>query len=656
MILVSDDAVNFGGLRVASFESRRAEDIERMIARFGGVPFVSPSMREVPVGHNRAAIEFANRLITGAVDVVIFLTGGGTRSLIQQIERHVDREQFLAAVSDVKTVVRGPKPLTVLKEFGITPTIVVPEPNTWRDLLATLDAQLPVANLVVGLQEYGVPNRSLVAGLEARGASVESVHVYDWALPEDCGPLENNIRRIVAGEIDVAMFTSANQVVNLLRLADELGLLDEVRAGFRNVVVASIGPTTSEMLRNEELPVDMEPSHPKMGHLVTEAAERANELLERKRTLAKQGSDFGLQISDFGSEHINRNPQSAIRNLHDSPFLKACRREPTPYTPIWLMRQAGRYMPEYRRIRADHGFLELCRNPQLCSEIMCVAVERLGVDAAIVFSDLLPILEPMGMDLEFAKGEGPQIHNPVRQGADVDRVIELESVEALHFVMEAVRQTRAELRANIPLIGFAGAPFTLASYAIEGGASREFFHTKALMYRDRSAWDVLMGRLSRAVVIYLNAQIAAGAQAVQLFDSWVGTLGPDDYRNYVLPHVQNVIAGITPGVPIISFATGNPQLLPLLAEGGAGVISVDWRVRLEDAWRMIGYDRAIQGNFEPMALLANTDEIRRRAANTLDQAAGRPGHIFNLGHGVLQQTPPENARALVDIVHELSAR
>jgi uroporphyrinogen decarboxylase len=646
-LIVTTENASFAGLRVASFESRKAADIERMILRFGGVPFVSPSMREVSVGHNRAAIEFANRLITGGIDVVIFMTGVGTRLLVQQIERHVDRERFLAAVSDVKSVVRGPKPLTVLKELGITPTIVVPEPNTWRELLATLDEKLTVANLVVGLQEYGVTNRSLVAGLEARGATVETVHVYDWALPEDCGPLEQNIRRIAAGEIDVAIFTSGTQVLNLLQLANDLGVVDELRAGVRKLVVASIGPTTSEMLRNEGLPVDMEPSHPKMGHLVTEAAERAGELLNRKRRLANQigvtrSSDFPLPI-----------PHSA---LADSPFLKACRREPTPYTPIWLMRQAGRYMPEYRRIRADYGFLELCRNPQLCSEIMCVAVEQLGVDAAIVFSDLLPILEPMGMDLEFAKGEGPQIHNPVREPGDVDRVIELESADALHFVMEAVRQTRADLPAHIPLIGFAGAPFTLASYAIEGGGSREFLHTKTLMYRDAAAWNALMARLSRAIVVYLNAQIAAGAQAVQLFDSWAGTLGPDDYRTYALPHIQRVIDGITPGVPIISFATGNPQLLPLLAEGGASVVGVDWRVRLTDAWEMIGTDRAVQGNLDPMSLLADRTELRRRAADILHQADHRPGHIFNLGHGVLQQTPPDSARALVDIVHELSSR
>jgi uroporphyrinogen decarboxylase len=659
---VDAETLSFSGLRVAAFESRRADEMERMIAKRGGAPFVSPSMREISVDRNQAAIDFANRLITGRIDVVIFLTGVGTRLLVQQIERHVDRQRFLAAVSDIKSVARGPKPLAALHEFGLTPTLTVPEPNTWRELLGTLDEKLPVANLVVGLQEYGVTNRSLIAGLEARGATVDSVHVYDWALPEDCGPLEQNIRRIAAGEIDVAMFTSANQVLNLLKLADELGVVDELRAGLRNMVVASIGPTTSEMLRNEELPVDLEPSHPKMGHLVSEAAERAGEILARKRRITERvGRTF---LSAGAGEAADRNvcptSQSAIRKLdpalYDSPFMRACRREPTEYTPVWLMRQAGRYMPEYRRIRERNSFLELCRNPALCSEIMCTAVEQLGVDAAIVFSDLLPILEPMGMELEFAHGEGPLIHNPVREPIDVDRGIELESADALHFVMEAVRQTRADLPANIPLIGFAGAPFTLASYAIEGGASRSFLHTKTLMYRDRAAWDALLGRLARSVVVYLNAQIAAGAQAVQLFDSWVGTLGPDDYREYVLPFVRQVVAGIAPGVPVINFATGNPQLIPLMAESGASVIGVDWRIRLEDAWQMIGPERAIQGNLDPMALLADVSELRRRAADILQQAAGRPGHIFNLGHGVLPQTPPSSARALVDFVHESSAR
>lgn len=349
-------------------------------------------------------------------------------------------------------------------------------------------------------------------------------------------------------------------------------------------------------------------------------------------------------------------PGDAKPAWYDSLFMKACRREPCAMTPVWLMRQAGRYMAEYRSVRAKTSFLELCKNPRLASEVMVTAVERLGVDAAIVFSDLLPILEPMGMELEFAQGEGPVIHNPVRQPEDVDRVLELESIDALEFVAEAVAQTRADLPAGIPLIGFAGAPFTLASYTIEGGGSRVYLHTKTLMYRDRGAWDALMGRLARAVTRYLNAQIAAGAQAVQLFDSWVGCLDPVDYRQYVLPHVRQVVAGLTPGVPVIYFGTGNPALLGAMAEAGSQVLGVDWRVPLDEAWRQVGYDRALQGNLDPVVLLAPEREIRRRVQVILDQAAGRAGHIFNLGHGVLQQTPVEHAAALVRAVHELSSR
>ena len=533
---------HFAGLRVASFESRRADDIERMIARFGGVPFVSPSMREVAIGHNQRGHRFCESAHHGR----------DRRRDFHDRRRHADLGRskssgmsigpgFLAAVSDVKSVVRGPKPLAVLKELGITPTIMVPEPNTWREILGTLDEKLPVANLVVGLQEYGITNRSLIAGLEARGATVDSIHVYDWALPEDCGPLEQNIRRIAAGEIDVAMFTSGNQVFNLLKLADELGLADEVRAGFRNIVVASIGPTTSEMLRNEDLPVDMEPSHPKMGHLVNEAAERAGEF-----SLASDDasvSNCRLRIADCGMPNEIRNPKSAIRNsdpaLHDSPFMRACRREPTEYTPDLADAASG---PIHARV-SSHSRSSIvfwsCAAIRSCAARSCAwRSSSLASMRRSCFPTCCRSSSRWAWIWNSRKGEGPLIHNPVRESADVDRVIELESADALHFVMEAVRQTRADLPANIPLIGFAGAPFTLAATRSKAARSRDFLHTKTLMYRDRGAWDALMGRLARAVIVYLNAQIAAGAQAVQLFDSWAGTLGPDDYRQYVLPFVQ----------------------------------------------------------------------------------------------------------------------
>ena len=351
-------------------------------------------------------------------------------------------------------------------------------------------------------------------------------------------------------------------------------------------------------------------------------------------------------------------PASAWLN---SPVMKAARREPVERTPVWLMRQAGRYLPEYREVRRQTAFLDLCKNADLASEIALRTVERLGVDAAILFSDLLLILEPMGIDLEFSAGEGPVLHNPVRTAADVDRLLELETVEPLGFVMETVRKTRACLPETLPLIGFAGAPFTLAAYAIEGGSSRDYRLVKAMMYTDTGAWDALMGRLARSVTLYLNAQIDAGASLVQLFDSWAGCLGPDDYRRYVLPHTRSVIESLRPGVPAIHFATGNPALLPLLGEAFGkkprdAVVGVDWRIRLDDAWRAIGPDKAIQGNLDPAALLAEPVEIRRRVREILHQVAGHPGHIFNLGHGVLPQTPVEHVKALVEAVHELSSR
>jgi uroporphyrinogen decarboxylase len=340
--------------------------------------------------------------------------------------------------------------------------------------------------------------------------------------------------------------------------------------------------------------------------------------------------------------------------LRNSPFMRACRREAAPYTPIWLMRQAGRYMKEYREVRARLSFLELCKTPALAAEVTVTAAERLKVDAAIIFADILLIIEPMGLKLEFNQGEGPVIHNPVRVAADVDRLREVEDVATLAFVFDAIRETRSALRPELPLIGFAGAPFTLASYIVEGGASKNYVQTKSLMYNDSGAWHAMMSLISRGLIKYLNAQIAAGAQAVQLFDSWVGALSPDDYREYVLPHTRNVIGGIEAGTPVIHFGTGTAALLELLREAGGDVIGLDWRVRLDEGWQRIGHDVGVMGNLDPVALFANQRSLRSQAKSILDQAAGRPGHIFNLGHGILPETPVENVIALVEMVHEMS--
>jgi uroporphyrinogen decarboxylase len=340
----------------------------------------------------------------------------------------------------------------------------------------------------------------------------------------------------------------------------------------------------------------------------------------------------------------------------DAPLLRAARRAPTPFTPVWFMRQAGRYLPEYRALRARYGFLELCHNSEAAAEVTLQPVERLGVDAAILFADILLIVEPLDVGLEFARGEGPVIHRPIRSGAQVARLAPVDVDTAVPFVFETVRRVVRALDGRVPLIGFAGAPFTVASYIVEGGASRDYLHTKRLMYREPEAWHRLMELLSDATASYLNGQIAAGAAAVQLFDSWVGVLSASDYRTFVQPHVRTLLKGLTPGTPVIHFGTGTTHLLPHLREAGGDVIGVDWRVDLDVAWRLIGEDVAIQGNLDPAVLLAEPAYIQQRARDVLARAGGRPGHIFNLGHGVLPDTPVDHVKALVDIVHDVSSK
>ncbi|GAB4212632.1 MAG: hypothetical protein OHK0013_35650 [Sandaracinaceae bacterium] len=342
-----------------------------------------------------------------------------------------------------------------------------------------------------------------------------------------------------------------------------------------------------------------------------------------------------------------------------SVFLDACRLRPTPYTPVWIMRQAGRYQPEYRALRERVGFMELCRSPALCSEVAVRAVEQLGVDAAIVFSDILVVLEPLGVGFEFTKDDGPRIAMPLRTGKDVDRVAtEIDAAGSLSYVMDAIRTTKKDLGGRVPLIGFSGAPFTLASYMIEGGSSREYHHTKALMFSDEGAWNALMSRLADAVSRYLLAQIDAGAECLQIFDSWVGALGPADYVRYVSPHMKRIFAAVGDRVPVIHFGTGNPALLRHQRRAGGHVIGIDHRADLREAWRTLEEDGpiAVQGNLDPALLLASRSVMLERAERLLDDVLGKRGHIFNLGHGVLPGTKPDDLRALVDRVHEASHR
>lgn len=341
--------------------------------------------------------------------------------------------------------------------------------------------------------------------------------------------------------------------------------------------------------------------------------------------------------------------------MHDR-FLRACRREPTDVTPVWFMRQAGRYMPEYRKLREKHSLLELCKTPELALEVTLQPL-RLGVDAAILFADILLPLEPMGAPFEFAKGEGPVIHAPVRDERAIERLRVIDPEDGLGYVLQAIRLIRRELDGKVPLIGFAGAPFTLASYLVEGGRSSHFVETKKLMYGAPRAFHALMAKLAEVVQRYLRAQVEAGAQAVQLFDSWVGALSPDDYREYVQPHVAHILHDVgTLGVPVIHFGTGTGSLLELQRDAGGTVIGVDWRTPLDDAWRRLGDGVAVQGNLDPTVLFAPRDVVERAAKAVLARAAGKSGHVFNLGHGILPETPVETVQALVDFVHRTTER
>lgn len=349
----------------------------------------------------------------------------------------------------------------------------------------------------------------------------------------------------------------------------------------------------------------------------------------------------------------NQNQQQPV-----SRFLRACQRLPVDATPVWFMRQAGRYMAEYREIRAKHSFLEVASQPELAAEVTLQPVNAFDVDAAILFADILLPIQPMGLELEFVSGKGPVIGNPISSDRDVSDLQPLDTEKDLAFVLEAIRLVRGELTGReIPLIGFSGAPFTLASYMIEGGSSRNYLHAKKMIYHAPETWHRLMGRVSEALIDYLEAQVRAGAQALQMFDSWIGTLSPADYREYVFPYSRNVLRTLEKtGVPVIHFGTGTATLLDLMREAGGTVIGLDWRVPLDQGWKQVGYDRAIQGNLEPAALLAPPPVLKKKVQEVIDQAGGKPGHIFNLGHGIHKETDPANVRRAVDWVHELSSR
>jgi uroporphyrinogen decarboxylase len=645
---------SFDGLEVAAFESRHSAEMATLISRYRGVPRVAPSMREVPLEANTVAFTFAEELLAGHFNAVIFTTGVGAQTLIETLETQYERDRVIRALSEIIVVARGPKAARVLRDFRIPVSLVVPDPSTWQVLLSELDlghGGLILPGSHIALQEYGASNDHLLEELRKREAHVFPVPVYRWDLPEDIRPLQSVLEAIVGGRVRVILFTNAVQVIHVLKVAGEMGAKDSLGDAFTRSIVCSIGPTCSEALNEHGVTVDLEPEPHKMGALVYEAARQAVSLLKHK--------DGGMSVPKntiaFASRQDEK-PAAILPPWHQSRFMKACRCEPVDATPVWLMRQAGRYLPEYRALRARIPFLELCKSPDRVAEITVGAADRIGADAAILFADLLLIAEPMGFRIDYEEGPGPFVRPLLRTPADLNRLKEVEPENSLAYLFEAIQRARARLDAARPLIGFAGAPFTLASYLIEGGPSKSFRHTKTLMYRDPRTWHALMDYLSRNLARYVQGEIEAGVQAVQIFDSWVGCLGPADYREFVLPHTRSLIRGLAPGVPIIHFATGAGLLLEDMRDAGGTVIGLDFRTDLARAWEGLGPHIAVQGNLDPVVLYADPPYIRQRVRRVLQQAAGRPGHIFNLGHGVLPATPVENVIELVKMVHEESRR
>jgi uroporphyrinogen decarboxylase len=349
----------------------------------------------------------------------------------------------------------------------------------------------------------------------------------------------------------------------------------------------------------------------------------------------------------------------AVRQPKTEPshtFLRACFSLPTEYTPIWIMRQAGRYLPEYQAVRGKVSFLELCKTPDLAAEVTLQPIDRFGMDAAILFSDILVPCEAMGQHLEFTESHGPKL-TPVRSSSDVDRLVVPDPTDRCGFVMDAVREIRKRLAGRVPLIGFAGAPFTLASYMVEGGGSKNFIHLKTMMFAEPATYRKLLDKIVDTTAAYLSAQIEAGAQAVQIFDSWGGALSVPDFRAYALPYVQRVIERLPrDDVPVIYYVGEAAHLIEPMLESGADVMGVDWRIPLSEARRRIAGRAAVQGNLDPCALFGPPEDIEKKAAAILDEAGRAPGHIFNLGHGILPPTNPEHAKVLVDAVHRLSRR
>lgn len=635
-------SVGFHGLTVAALESRMSTETENLILRHGGKPLIVPSVQSIPLIENNEIFDFFYQLQKKHFHLVIFMTGLGTSLILKALETQFSKNEIYEAFQSVSILLRGPKIMKSLTAFNLKPTWIAPEPHTWKEMLDLLKHSFTLKNTRVAIQEYGSTNIPFLQHLIHDGAKeVSAISSYQWALPQDLLPLQNLILNIMQNQVQVILFTSSIQVEHLFKTAEHLGQNDILKTALKKMIVGSIGPVTTQALVDYGLVPDLSPEHPQLGHLIKDLATQSATLLSQKHNLAI-----------IHLEPIAPDPVIPISH-EDNLFLKACRREPVTRPPIWLMRQAGRYLASYQKIRSQISFLDLCKNPDLAAEITLQPINTLHVDAAILFSDLLIIAEPLGFDLEYTQDHGPRIANPLQTALDFKRMTPVPVEEKLTFVFETIQKILPTLNSKIPLIGFAGAPFTLASYLIEGGASKNYIATKTWMHNEPLLWNHLMEILVDATARYLTTQIKVGVQAIQIFDTWVGCLSPDQFKMHVLPHLKSLIQRLPASVPTIYFGTQTTSLLPYFKTLGASVIGLDWRVDLETAQKILA-PLAIQGNFDPSILFCHPSVVQQTTQTILEKMGNYPGFIFNLGHGILPNTPLENVKRMIHLVQNFN--
>lgn len=627
-------------LIIASLESRMAAAMQKFIENYEAKALMAPSMKEVRLASNEHLFQFFEQIRSKQFDYFILMTGIGLRSLLELWQERYQKEEIVETLKNVKLLVRGYKTRGVCNIWKIDIDHLVPEPNTWHEIIDFLKDHQALENKKIALLEYGAPNLLLNETLESRGAKLFPIQVYKWDMPDDIRPLKTLIQNILDEKVDYLLFTSRPQADHLLKVVQEMNCELAFRRSLNTVGIISIGPACSDKLRELQFFADFEVPQPhKMDNMLATLNECGKSIVEKKRsrTLA---SRILIQDNQFSEEEVKN-------QLHDSLFMRACRKEKNDRPPLWLMRQAGRYMAEYQISRRGMNFLEFCKDSDLAAEATLTAVERLGVDAAIIFSDILPIVEPMGIQLEYKEGAGPLLSPCIRQHEDIENLSPVDVQESMAFVLEAIKKVRKNLHPRIPLIGFCGAPFTMASYMIEGKGSRNYIPTKSIMMGHPESWHLLMKKLTSALGDLLEAQVNAGCQAVQIFDSWVGTLNPDQYREFVFPYSKALTDRIS--VPVIQFGTGASNLLPLMKETGCDVLGLDWRQDLNHLPSFLD-DVALQGNLDPVLLFSQPKDFIPSVDKILDKLGNRPGFIFNLGHGILPETPVDHVMALVDYV------